>query len=105
MPQRQFGAIIDAEGLFVVTTGATASDCSAGQADPQLRDKLHAASGVDDVVSIAAAHGHAVEKTVLLREHGKALSAADDHELAAINSWGDALLHAFGSSEEAIDKA
>jgi len=34
MPQRQFGAIIDAEGLFVVTTGATASDCSAGQAAP-----------------------------------------------------------------------
>ncbi|MFZ9228452.1 MAG: Nif11-like leader peptide family natural product precursor [Prochlorococcaceae cyanobacterium] len=78
---------------------------SSVSADPQLRDKLHAASGVDDVVSIAAAHGHAVDKTVLLREHGKALSAAEDHELASINSWGDALLHAFGSSEEAIDKA
>ena len=73
--------------------------------DSQLRDKLHAATGVDDVVTIAAAHGHAVDKTVLLREHGKALTSAHDHELAAINSWGDALLHAFGSSEEAVDKA
>jgi predicted ribosomally synthesized peptide with nif11-like leader len=74
-------------------------------ADGQLRDKLHAATGVDDVVTIAAAHGHTVDKTVLLREHGKALSSAHDHELEAINSWGDALLHAFGSSEEAVDKA
>ena len=73
--------------------------------DSQLRDKLHAATGVDDVVTIAADHGHAVDKTVLLREHGKALTSAHDHELAAINSWGDALLHAFGSSEEAVDKA
>jgi predicted ribosomally synthesized peptide with nif11-like leader len=73
--------------------------------DSQLRDKLHAAAGVDDVVTLAAAHGHAVDKTVLLREHGKAVSAAADHELAAINSWGDALLHAFGSSEAAVDKA
>lgn len=74
-------------------------------ADPQLRDKLHAATGLDDVVSIAASHGHALDKTMLLREHGKALSSAQDHELAAINSWGDALMHAFGSSEEAVDKA
>ena len=74
-------------------------------ADAQLRDKLHAATGVDDVVSIAASHGHALDKTVLLREHGKALVNAHDHQLEAINSWGDALLHAFGSSEEAVDKA
>lgn len=73
--------------------------------DSQLRDKLHAATGVDDVVTIAAAHGHNVEKTVLLREQGKALASAHDHELEAVNSWGDALLHAFGSSEEAVDKA
>ncbi len=73
--------------------------------DSQLRDKLHAATGLDDVVSIAAAHGHNVDKSVLLREHGKALVSAQDHELEAINNWGDALLHAFGSSEEAVDKA
>ena len=73
--------------------------------DAQLRDKLHAATGVNDVVSIAAAHGHALDKTVLLREHGQALVSAHDHQLEAINSWGDALLHAFGSSEEAVDKA
>ena len=74
-------------------------------ADDQLRNKLHAATGLDDVVTIAASHGHTVDKTVLLREHGKALATAQDHELASINSWGDALLHAFGSSEEAVDKA
>jgi len=73
--------------------------------DSQLRDKLHAATGVDDVVSLASAHGHDVDKTVLLREHGKAVAEAPDHALAAINSWGDALLHAFGSSEDAVDKA
>jgi len=73
--------------------------------DAQLRDKQHAATGLDDVVSIAAAHGHTVDKSVLLREHGKALVSAHDHQLEAINSWGDALLHAFGSSEEAADKA
>lgn len=74
-------------------------------ADGQLRDKLHAATGVDDVLTIAAAHGHSLDKTVLLREQGKALAAGLDHELAVINSWGDALLHAFGSSEEAVDRA
>jgi len=74
-------------------------------ADGQLRDKLHAATGVDDIVSIATAHGHSLDKTVLLREQFKALASAQDHELASINSWGDALLHAFGSSEEQVDKA
>ena len=74
-------------------------------ADPQLREKLHAATGLDDVVSLAESHGHSLNKTVLLREHGKALASAHDHELEAINSWGDALLHAFGSSEEAVDRA
>jgi predicted ribosomally synthesized peptide with nif11-like leader len=73
--------------------------------DSQLRDKLHAATGVDDVVMLAAAHGHSVDKTLLLREQAKALASAHDHELEAVNSWGDALLHAFGSSEEAVDKA
>ncbi len=68
--------------------------------DASLRDKLHAAAGVDDIVAIAAAHGHAIDKTVLLREHAKALGTAKDHELAGINSWGDALMHCFGAMEE-----
>jgi hypothetical protein len=38
-------------------------------------------------------------------EQGKALAGAEDHQLTAINSWGDALLHAFGSSEQQVDKA
>jgi predicted ribosomally synthesized peptide with nif11-like leader len=71
--------------------------CVAG--DAALRDKLHAAAGVDDIVAIAADHGHDLDKTVLLREHAKVLSTAKDHELAAINSWGDALMHCFGASE------
>jgi predicted ribosomally synthesized peptide with nif11-like leader len=67
--------------------------------DTALRDKLQAAAGVDDIVAIASEHGHVIDKTVLLREHAKALSSAKDHELAAINSWGDALMHCFGASE------
>ena len=67
--------------------------------DAALRDKLHAAAGVDDIVAIASEHGHAIDKTVLLREHAKALGSAKDHELAGINSWGDALMHCFGASE------
>jgi len=51
--------------------------------DEDLRQKLHAASGMDDIVDLAAAHGHSV-----------------DHELKAINSWGDALMHCFGAQEE-----
>lgn len=66
--------------------------------DASLRDKLHAAAGVDDIVAMAAEHGHAIDKTVL-REHAKALGSAKDHELAAINSWGDALMHCFGATE------
>ena len=67
--------------------------------DVALRDKLHAAAGVDDIVALASEHGHAIDKTVLLREHAKALSTAQDHELSRINSWGDALMHCFGASD------
>jgi hypothetical protein len=88
-----------------MSLSALRSFAASVSADGQLRDKLHAAAGVDDVLSIAASHGHTLDKMVLLREQGKALAAAGDHQLSAINSWGDALLHAFGSSEEAVDKA
>ena len=67
--------------------------------DDELRNKVHAASGVDDIVAIAAAHGHDVDKTVLLREHAKAVSNAPDHALAGINSWADALMHCFGAEK------
>ena len=73
--------------------------CARIAADADLRQKLDGAAGVDDIVAIAAAHGHEVDKTVLLREHAKALSNAHDHELAGINSWGDALMHCFGASD------
>lgn len=67
--------------------------------DEALRDKLHAAAGFDDVVALAADHGHSLDKAQVLREHAKVLSGAKDHELAAINSWGDALMHCFGVTD------
>ena len=71
--------------------------CARVAADADLRSQVHAAAGVDDIVAIAATHGHDVDKTVLLREHARALSGAPDHVLAGINSWGDALMHCFGA--------
>ena len=68
--------------------------------DEDLRQKLHAASGMDDIVDLAAAHGHSVDKASVMRAQGEALSSASDHELKAINSWGDALMHCFGAQEE-----
>ena len=70
------------------------------ETDEDLRQKLHAASGMDDIVDLAAAHGHSVDKASVLRAHGEALSSASDHQLKAINSWGDALMHCFGATEE-----
>jgi len=73
--------------------------CARIAADDDLRNKVHAAAGVDDIVAIAAAHGHDVDKTVLLREHAKAVSSASDHALSGINSWADALMHCFGAEK------
>lgn len=70
------------------------------QSDEDLRQKLHAATGMDDIVDLAAAHGHSVDKASVLRAHGEVLSGASDHQLKAINSWGDALMHCFGATEE-----
>lgn len=68
-------------------------------ADPQLQQKLDAASGLDDVVAIAQAHGHSFSKATLLRAHAAAVAAAPDHALEGLNSWGDALMHCFGASD------
>ena len=73
--------------------------CARIAADDELRNKVHAAAGVDDIVAIAAAHGHDVDKTVLLREHAKAVGSAPDHALKCINSWADALMHCFGAEK------
>lgn len=67
--------------------------------DEALRQKLHAAFGLDDIVDLAAAHGHSLDKATLLRAHGEALTKASDHELKGINNWGDALMHCFGATE------
>jgi predicted ribosomally synthesized peptide with nif11-like leader len=71
--------------------------CARVASDDALHSQVHAAAGVDDIVAIAAAHGHDVDKTVLLREQARAISAAPDHALAGINSWADALMHCFGA--------
>ena len=73
---------------------------SSAAADEQLRQKLHAASGLDDVVDLASNHGHDFSKATLLKAHAAAISKAPDHALEAINSWGDALMHAFGASDK-----
>lgn len=71
--------------------------CARIAADADLHSQVQAAAGVDDIVAIAAAHGHEVDKTVLLREHARAIHSAPDHALAGINSWADALMHCFGA--------
>ncbi|MEY2643533.1 MAG: hypothetical protein RLZZ611_182 [Cyanobacteriota bacterium] len=67
--------------------------------DQALRDKLQAAAGVDDIVTLAAAHGHDLDKAAILRAHAETLAQAPDHALSGINSWGDALMHCFGATE------
>ena len=71
--------------------------CARVAADAGLHRQVHAATGVDDLVATAAAHGHDVDKTVLLREYARAVSGASDQALAGINSWGDALIHCFAA--------
>ena len=66
--------------------------------DEALRDRLHAATGMNAVINLAAEHGHNIDKPAVLRAHGQALASASDHELSGINSWGDALMHAFGAT-------
>ena len=86
-------------GSLIMSIASLEAFCARIAADADLRGQVHAAAGVDDIVAIAAAHGHDVDKTVLLREHARALSSASDQALAGINSWGDALMHCFGAEE------
>ena len=50
--------------------------------DASLRTKLQAATGVDDIVTLASEHGHSVDKAAVLRAHGQALAGASDHQLS-----------------------
>ncbi|MCX5944003.1 MAG: Nif11-like leader peptide family natural product precursor [Cyanobacteria bacterium] len=67
--------------------------------DSELQAHVLGASSADDVVALAASRGHSFSKASFLREHAKAIHGADDHALNGINSWGDALMHAFGASD------
>jgi predicted ribosomally synthesized peptide with nif11-like leader len=83
-----------------VTLNALQAFVDSAASDDQLRHKLHAASGLDDVVDLASSQGHEFSKTTLLKAHAEAISKAPDHALEAINSWGDALMHAFGATDK-----
>ena len=82
-----------------VSQSALDAFASSVGSDPQLRQKLNAVTGLDDVVAIAESHGHSFSKATLLRAHAAAISAAPDHALEPLNSWGDALMHCFGATE------
>jgi predicted ribosomally synthesized peptide with nif11-like leader len=93
----------DAESLtrpLTVTLNALQAFVNSAAADDQLRQKLHAASGLDDVVDLASSQGHEFSKVTLLKAHAEAISKAPDHALEAINSWGDALMNAFGATDK-----
>jgi predicted ribosomally synthesized peptide with nif11-like leader len=83
-----------------VTLNALQAFVSSAAADDQLRQKLHAATGLDDVVDLASSHGHDFSKATLLKAHAEAINKAPDHVLEAINSWGDALMHAFSATDK-----
>ena len=84
--------------VFVVSLDAIKAFAALVHADSDLQAHVKGASSANEVVALAATHGHQFSKATLLREHAKALHAADDHALEGINSWGDALMHAFGAS-------
>ena len=64
-----------------------------------IRDHIHAATGVDDILMIAEKHGFNLSKPAVLRAHGEALAQADDAQLQRVNTWGDALIHCFGVTD------
>ncbi|MFN7899722.1 MAG: hypothetical protein ACK5N0_08685, partial [Synechococcaceae cyanobacterium] len=61
---------------------------------------LQQATGPDARASLAESPGHAWSKAGLLNAQAEALIASPDHALESINSWGDALMHCFGASDE-----
>jgi predicted ribosomally synthesized peptide with nif11-like leader len=83
-----------------MTHDALQAFISSAAADEQLRQKLEAASGLDDVVDLARSQGHHFSKATLLKAHVEAIGKAPDHVLEAMNSWGDALMHAFGATDK-----
>ena len=87
-------------GTSCVSLASLQAFVSAVSSDASLHHKVQQAAGVDDLLTIAADHGHALDKGVLLREHARAVVDAHDDDLHRINSWGDALMHAFGATDK-----
>ena len=83
-----------------MTLAALRSFTARLSADPALREKVHAAKGLDEVVAIAAEQGDTITKTTLLREQARALTETPDHHLEGINSWADALMVCFGATDK-----
>jgi len=83
-----------------VSLNALQAFVSSAAADEQLRKKLESSMGLTDVVDLAHSHGHDFSKATLLKAHAEAIGKAPDHALEAINSWGDALFHAFGATDK-----
>ena len=86
--------------LATVSQSALEAFVAKVRADLTLRQKVEAATSLDEVVAIAQGHGESFSKTTLLRAHAAAIAAAPDHTLEGLNSWGDALMHCFGASEQ-----
>jgi predicted ribosomally synthesized peptide with nif11-like leader len=86
--------------LATVSQSALESFVAKVRADLTLRQKVEAATSIDAVVAIAQDHGENFSKTTLLRAHAAAVAAAPDHALEGLNSWGDALMHCFGASDQ-----
>jgi predicted ribosomally synthesized peptide with nif11-like leader len=84
---------------FVVSIDALKAFAALVHADSDLQAHVKGATSANEVVALAASHGHQFTKATLLREHAKAVHSADDHTLEGINSWGDALIHAFAPPE------
>jgi predicted ribosomally synthesized peptide with nif11-like leader len=64
-----------------------------------IRSRIHAATGVNDILDIAESHGFSLSKPAVIRAHADALSKASDQQLERVNTWGDALMHCFGATE------
>jgi len=87
--------------VFAVSLDAIKAFAALVHADSDLQAHVKGASSASEVVALAASRGHQFSKATLLREHAKAVHGADDSALEGIDSWGDALMHAFGAPERA----
>jgi len=63
-----------------MTLHALQAFISSAADDEQLRQKLEAASGLNDVVDLARSHGHQFSKATLLKAHAEVIDKAPDQK-------------------------